>query len=204
MLLCRRRDLGFVGIKIDYDTSFVNGTHTYNWEVTNGEAAIKKLQELAEKPIKCFLRVVMCTGDGFACDDVIKINHAFIDEKGIPHVSFEFDDNGMIMGSPTYNLNGWGVKETKEVKVKEYHLNGDILKNERTVRQLISDEFRGFDVVLEDGKIITANSIRRIWRPEKEVQGYFPFDTRMVPTNDINFVTYEGIKYCVKYSTHSF
>ncbi|MBR3280261.1 MAG: hypothetical protein IKI57_00230 [Clostridia bacterium] len=204
MLLCRRRDLGFVGIKIDYDTSFVNGTHTYNWEETNGEAAITKLQELAQKPIKCFLRVVMCTGDGFACDDAIKINHAFIDEKGIPHVSFDFYDNGTIMGGTYYCLNGWGVKETKEVNVKEYHLDGDTIKNERTVKQLLSAGSTSFDVVLEDGKIITADSIRRIWLPQKEVPGHFPFETRMIPTGDVNFVTFEGIKYCVKYSTHSF
>ena len=108
------------------------------------------------------------------------------------------------MGGTYYCLNGWGVKETKEVNVKEYHLSGDILKNERTVKQLISDGFTGFDVVLEDGELISADSIRSIWLPKKEVPGHFQFDTRLVPTGDVHFVTYQGTKYCIKYSTHSY
>ena len=206
MLLCRRRDLGFVGIKIDYDTSFVNGTHTYNWEETNGEAAITKLQELAEKPIKCFLRVVMCTGDGFACDDAIKINHAYIDEKGIPHVSFDFYDNGTIMGGTYYCLNGWGVKETKEVKVKEYHVNGDVLKNEMTVKQLVIDGGRNkIDVVLEDGEVIPSESMRRIWAPQIEIpydrnnpMAYMTRAFTLPRYESMRFVTYDGIKYIIK------
>ena len=200
MLLCRRLDLGFEGIKIDPDTSYVNGCHTYHWEETHGEEAIKKLQELMKNPIKCFLEVIICTGDNFVCSDAIKINQAEIDENGCPQVSFDFYDNGAIMGcSPTYYLSGWGVKETREVKVKEYHVKGDTIKNQATIKQLLNANCKKFEVVLEDGQTIPKESIRRIWLPYTVVYPDIPYRAPYKSfSGDICFVTYDGIKYCVK------
>ena len=206
MYPCFRNDLGFVGVKFDPDTRYINGTKTYNWETFEGVEGIKKLQELKKHPVNCFLSVIMCNGDNTFGSFVKKINCAELSKDGYPQVSFDFDDNGMLMGAPTYHLYGWGVKETREVKVKEYHVNGDVLKNERTVKQLVIDGGPNkIDVVLEDGEVIPSESMRRIWAPQIEIpydrNNPMAFMTRALtpPRYDsMRFVTYDGIKYIIK------
>ncbi len=203
--LCFRNDLGFVGIQIDPDTTFDHNCHHHEWQTIEGIDAIKKLQKLKKHPIRCYLNVIICTGDDTFRTLVSKINYAELNKKGYPHISFEFDDNGIIYGSPTYNLNGWGVKETREVKVKEYHVKGDILKNESTVKQLVISGQSNIDVVLEDGEIIPAKSIRRFWAPQIEIH-YDPKNPMAYMTRvftppsyeSMRFVTYDGIKYIIK------
>ena len=155
---------GFVGIGVELAP---NDGKKHIYRKYTGEAAIKKLQKLQEKPVRCYLNFHICATDKPFSVLCSRINYAYLNEEGYPEVSFDFHNTDLISISPTYYLKGWGTKETKEVAVKEYHIKGDILKKEWLVKDLIHDGDSCFDVVLENSEIISKDSIRVIWVSEK-------------------------------------
>ena len=167
-----------ISVKLAYD----NGSKKHIWRDYTGEAAITKLQKLMEKPVRCYLNIKVCNGIRPQSISCAKINYAYLSDDGYPVVSFDFHNSDLFGRSPTYYVRGWGVKETKDIKVKEYHIDEDTLKNEEIVKQLLSTGCQNFDVVLEDGEVIPTESIRYMWNSN----------------GCITFVTFQGTKYCVK------